>query len=153
VTASPRHEIKDRPGTKINHAVGEPVFALKPKGRGQELFGYLDRSADLFQSGGEAGNFIYWRENLVTLPIEVWNYVKDRAAWIELVDHRGGRCFRIATRVFAENAQTYNAGAGFRIGCPRPLWQVEDGPAPPLPPQPRQREPQLISPMQERLPI
>lgn len=111
----------DRAGTQINHATTEKVY------HAGKLHGLIDYSNQLYQCGGEYGRFVYHRLGIITLPLDVWQYIAERCDFIEMIDHSLNRCYRLSVARFAETAIEYRDKVGSRIGAPTRLWAVSYG--------------------------
>jgi hypothetical protein len=118
-----REEIVFRAGTKLDHRWTHKVEGQARRGK-HKVLGLFDESQGVFQTGGEFSAFIYWKLNLVTIPLETWRKIAGVADWIEIVDHEKNECWRIAKAKFIKHAVTYNAGIGERIGVARNHWDV-----------------------------
>jgi len=107
---------KQRPGTQLSkNAVKVYDSAI----RSNVAMGMLDRKQALFQTGGEARNFIFRKKQWITLPESVWvDLLQEEIDLIEWVDHQKNRCFSIPMHVATQVVQTYDAGIGPRVGFP-----------------------------------
>ena len=113
----------DRAGTRLDHAYTEKIFGRAKKSR--SLHGLLDTRQRVYQSGGEARNFIYRRKKLVSMEISVWEQVKDKADLIEFIDHDSNTCFSVPRQQALQYGYSYNAGLGDRWGIPLHLFKRE----------------------------
>lgn len=119
---APRPAIGGRAGTPLRH---EHTVEIGGQGRrGRMIHGLLDESQRLYQSGGELSSFVFWKQQLVTLSLDAWQQVLDRAEWIEMIDHERNECWRIQTRKAIAHGVLYEAGIGQRFGVPVSMWDV-----------------------------
>lgn len=118
-----REEITYRAGTHLDHRWTHKVQGVARRGK-HEVLGLFDESQRVFQTGGEFSAFVYWKLDLVTLPLPTWEKVRGVADWLEIVDHEKNECWRIAKAKFLKHAIRYNAGIGPRIGVARNHWDV-----------------------------
>lgn len=116
-----RPGIAGRAGTPLDHRWTHEIIGTA---RRKRLHGLYDESQRLYQSGGEASNFLYWRRRYVSLDYNAWQQVYQKVDWIEMIDHEANECWRIAMKKAIKHAYKYNAGIGDRVGIPMELWDV-----------------------------
>lgn len=117
-----RPAVAGRAGTPLRH---EHTTEITGQGRrGKLVHGLFDESQQLYQSGGELSSFVYWKKHLVTLSIDAWRQIFERAEWIEMIDHEHNECWRLRTSKALKYGVTYSAGIGDRFGVPVDLWDV-----------------------------
>lgn len=114
-----RPPTKARAGTALDHRW---VHQIKV---GSKVHGLYDERHRIYQSGGELSNFVYWKLHLVSFDGRVWEQIKDRTDWIEVLDHQRNECWRIAMTKAVKNMTTYQGGIGIRVGIPMALWDVQ----------------------------
>lgn len=121
-----RLSIPERAGSRMHHDHTERIYATNVRST-PSLVGLFDRSTRIFQCGGEESGFIYWKENLITLPREAWSQVKDRAELLEWVDNTRNKVYRVDIDDARRHGRAYSAGIGRRWGCPLDYATVERG--------------------------
>lgn len=131
VADSRRLPPSERAGTRLRWESGN-IIELERDGK---LFGCIDQRQQVAQLGGEAGNFIYHKLDLVTLPLWTWEEIalSGMVATIEMIDHRLNVAYVIDFPTAQRHGEVYSDGIGERFGVPRHLWVRESGPVPPLP--------------------
>jgi hypothetical protein len=107
-----------RAGTKLHPRWIQPIKV------GNKIHGWLDTYQRIYQSGGESKNFIYWKNKVVSVDLRVWVQIKDKADWIEMLDHDRNECWRIAAGKALKHTSVYDAGYGQRVGVPMALWDI-----------------------------
>lgn len=111
-----------RAGTKIDHNNVEPIHgAAKMVGN---VHGLLDHTNRVYQGGGELGKFVFWKKRLVSLALTVWEQIKDRCDWIEMIDHDRNECYRVDIETAKARGEQYNAGIGPRWGIPLEVFKI-----------------------------
>jgi hypothetical protein len=113
-----RKEVIHRAGTKLNHAWTHRVTV---KGK---VSGMYDESQRVYQTGGELTNFIYWKLRVVSISDAVWQQIRGKVDWIEVIDHERNECWRISGTKFINGSVRYDAGIGPRVGAPMELWTI-----------------------------
>lgn len=111
-----RRPVAQRAGTRINHAVAEPVFVKR--GRRTIRVGTLDPHARVYQLGGSLGTLLAHKLGAIGLGVEEWDAVKDRADTIELIDHGRNVALVIPVATAVRVGEPYDIGAGERFGIP-----------------------------------
>lgn len=111
-----RKPVPERAGTPINHANAEKILGKAAKGK--MVHGILDKDTGVYQCGGELKNFVYWKEQLVSIGKDVWDQIANRAKFIEIVDHKKNECYRTNIETAKKYGRIYNAGIGPRYGVP-----------------------------------
>lgn len=90
--------------------------------------GYIDSSAHLYQGGGEAEDFIYWKERLVTFQADLWEQLCGplgrHIQYLEMVDRVANRVYRTSFQTARDAGHWYDAGIGKRWGVPLECWEV-----------------------------
>lgn len=120
-----RPPVEGRAGTPLDHKHTKEV-----KGRGKRgslVHGLYDRSQRVYQTGGEITKFVFWTRGLVTMAKEPWDQIRDRAEWVEIIDHEKNECWRIRTNKARAHLVSYSAGIGPRVGVPIKYWDVING--------------------------
>ena len=116
-----RKEVVHRAGTALNH---NWTHRIQGRGKKPKLHGMYDESQRVYQTGGELKNFIYWKLHVVSIDEDAWRQVRDKADWLEVIDHERNECWRIARQKFLKHAVRYSAGIGPRVGVPMEFWTV-----------------------------
>lgn len=129
-----RLPIEKRVGTRVRPEYAVPVFGAAKFGTMRH--GTILRNERVYQGGGELGNFMYHRERVISIGLDVWERIQRGVDVIEMIDHRANRCFRITMDDARQFGYVYDAGIGPRWGVPVDLWAVEQGERPPLPGRP-----------------
>ena len=120
--ADDRKAISKRAGTKIDHKHVRKIFGWAKTGA--KLHGLLDCRQRVYQGGGELHNFVYWKQRLVSLSLEVWEKIQT-AETIELIDHKNNECWRTSMDFARRTGTIYSAGVGQRWGIPLRYFEVE----------------------------
>lgn len=116
-----------RAGTTLTPGAKRSIYGPGQYGKRLKEHGVLDEALRLYQTGGESGNFIYRRLNMVTLDLSVWRKVDGRCETLEWVDHTRNVCYRLTTwaaRYYG--GHRYDAGIGERVGWPVTWCQITD---------------------------
>lgn len=113
--------ITTRAGHTIDHARARKVYDR----RLSRFCGFLDPSQRLYQWGGQLGKNVYWKRRLVPLGLEEWAQIKDAVDLIEFVDDET-RVYRIDLPTARRWAETFDGGAGLRIGIPLDAFDLYD---------------------------
>jgi hypothetical protein len=128
---------------EIPHRAGTPLGRTKIKihslvGR-QSVHGVIDPVARIYQSGGEAANFIYRKSSppQVTMDNSVWiqligGYL-EQIDWLEFVAHDTNTCYRIAVTDACQYGKTVDRGIGPRWCMPLPKFTHLDRDGNPIP--------------------
>jgi hypothetical protein len=116
-----------RPGIVVPVVTAKiQVFATGKFGK-RKAHGVIDVALRIAQLGGEPGNFIYRKLNIVTMAHEVWEQIRAQCDRIEIIDHTMNRCYSIPTWICRKHTGTvYNAGIGDRIGWDAEWWTITD---------------------------
>jgi hypothetical protein len=106
-----RPAIKDRAGTHLKRSACEPIYGT---GKSHRQIGTLDNDQRVFQCGGEISNFLYKSRMLISLPWDVWEQVRLRCDWLEIVDHEENVCYRVHVSVGPATTTTvsYSSSSG-----------------------------------------
>lgn len=129
-TAWDRLPIEKRMGTRVDPAYAQPIIGLAKHGRMRH--GTILRNERVYQGGGELGNFMLHKRQLITIAMDVWTQLQRGVDVIEMIDHRANRCFRITFASARDHGYAYDEGIGMRWGIPVEYWMVEQGERPPL---------------------
>lgn len=115
-----------RAGTRLVRKV--PVKGPSKSGLGPVTHGFLDPSQRVYQTGGEARNFTYYKAGvpLLTLATEVWERVKFDVERIEWIDHVDNRYFAVPAELALRYGHEYQDRLGTRWGIPRHYALVSD---------------------------
>jgi len=119
-----------RAGTLLDHRFTIPVEAREPKSKRIVQCGWIDQSQFVYQGGGDAKDFIYWKLHLVTFQGDLWVQLTGPLAhylrYVELIDNAGNRVYRIPFYDAVQNGRWYEDKIGVRWGVPIDLWKVYD---------------------------
>lgn len=132
-----RLPIDKRAGTQLDWRAGncEQVYGPRYMQSGMTVHGTLDHRQRVYQSGGEYKNFYYQAKNAITLPLSVWQAVKDKCEWIEMIDHELNHCYRVRTSIAAQTGFEYETDIKerryHRFAVPRNKWERSEGPIEP----------------------
>lgn len=113
--------ITRRAGHTINHARARKVHDRR-LGR---FCGFLDPSQRLYQWGGQLAKNVFWKRRLVPLGLEEWAQIKDAVDTIEFIDDEI-RCYRVDMVTARRWAETFDGGAGLRVGIPLDSFDLYD---------------------------
>jgi hypothetical protein len=116
-----------RAGTVIDHKNAIKVYATGPKLQKVKRVGYIDLTHRVFQTGGQAKDFIFWIHNAISYPKNVWDQLIDRYAglfdWLEMYDSDAEICFRTSMADAVRHGFWYTNKIGPRWGVPVVLWE------------------------------
>jgi hypothetical protein len=115
-----RVSVTERAGTRLSDA---KVAVPDAKGR---IHGYLDTDQRIYQGGGELMNFVYRAKNLISLDLQVWQFIQPYVDRIEMIDHGRNEVYEVSSRLFSQGFQVYEAGIGKRVGLPIDHWTRKD---------------------------
>jgi hypothetical protein len=118
-----RPAIKDRAGTHLKRSACEPIYGT---GKSHRQIGTLDNDQRVFQCGGEISNFLYKSRMLISLPWDVWEQVRLRCDWLEIVDHEENVCYRVHVSVAIQFGTSYDNSLGKRFGLTVGRWACYD---------------------------
>lgn len=123
---TPRLPISQRAGTVLTEGAKVIIFGPAPSG---DLIrhGILDTALRIYQTGSEKGRFTYPSMSLVTLPVQVWDQIKDRTDALEFIDHSRNIVYTIPTWICKLKPVYYSAGIGPRVGWPVMWFEIRDG--------------------------
>lgn len=120
---SERKHWTERPGTVIDHRFAEKIYGTV-HGKKREI-GLMSQPQDLFQCGGEFNSFVYWKERLVSIPLDVWEQIEGKVQRWELIDHDAEVCWVTDMDVAKREGKVYDAGIGRRFGVPLDHFRKE----------------------------
>lgn len=116
---SPRQE---RAGTLLDHRFTEPIYDERHRRQGT-----IDHRQQVYQQGGEAKDFVFWNLRLLTMPLSVWNQIRETdVEWIEMIDHQRNECWRVELLTMILHGVPYERGDGPRYGVPISYVTVHD---------------------------
>lgn len=110
-----------RAGHTINHARARRIHDK----RLARFCGFLDPSQRLYQWGGQLGKNVYWKRRLVPLGTEEWAQIVNEVDTIEFIDAET-RCYRVDIETAKQYKETFDGGAGLRVGIPLGCFEVYD---------------------------
>jgi hypothetical protein len=115
-----------RAGTRLTDGAKIAIYGPGANGIACQ-HGTLDMAKRLYQCGGEAGNFIYRRLQLVSMALVVWERIQMDCNRLEFIDHMQNQCYAIRTYCCRLHpGQRYDAGIGPRIGWPIDWFEISD---------------------------
>lgn len=116
-----RAPIAERAGTHIDHKFAEKIFYH------EKNHGIIDPTQRVYQHGGEARTFIFWKMKAISFPYDVWVQVAPQVDSIEMIDHVRNEVYVCQARLAASLGQRYrDEKLGFRYAIPLHLWKVLD---------------------------
>lgn len=120
-------EVSGRAGSHLSLGSKVSVWARGKDPTKKEVHGTLDMAKRIYQTGGEAGNFILRSKGLITMALDAWRRAEDGSDTMEFIDHTRNVCYRVRTYVLRRNRGTqYDAGIGERIGWPIDWFDIVD---------------------------
>lgn len=132
----PSKKIVDKPGKeqRAGTKLSDQAFPVLAGPAGQKkVHGQLDPKLRVYQSGGEAGNFIKWNIKAITLAMEVWDTLGAAVDLIELVDHARNEVYQTTMEEAYLQGYTYpDPKLGVRYAIPLACWVVYSADGMPL---------------------
>lgn len=125
-TPTSRLPPQERAGTHLSNFI-QPVLGSSLNGAKHKTHGYLDYQQRVFQSGGEASNFIRWTMKAITLDLSVYHQCLGLVDTIEMIDNVRNECWRCRLVDAREYGYAYlDANLGNRWAIPLERWERLD---------------------------
>ncbi len=114
-----------RAGTRLSNYT-QVVLGQMMNGK-RKAHGTLDYQNRVYQSGGEASNFVRWSHKAITLDLDAYHSILGLADTIEMVDNVRNECWRCSMTDAKLHSTVYlDPKLGTRLSIPLDYWMRFD---------------------------